>query len=94
MIATQQYLRHTIAPVLAGPRILSTLQQVPVDPRKRIPRRTLFVSQDPGQEANDRIDDHHRGHFTAVEHVIADGDLFGRQDVSDPFVKAFVTTTQ
>jgi hypothetical protein len=52
------------------------------------------MAQHSGHQADHGVDDHHRRHFAAVEHVVADRNLVRLKDVDHPLIEPFVPSAQ
>ena len=92
MVARQQHVGHAQAAKLPRPGVLGAFHQA-VGAGEGILTGTLFVTQNAGQQAGDRVDDHHRRHLAAGEHIVADGDLIGLECFADTVVEALVAAT-
>ena len=51
---------------------------------------TLLVPQHARNEPDHGVDHDHRGHFSAIEDKVADGNLIRLQDVDHPLIDALV----
>ena len=69
------------------------LQQSPRS-RKRILLAAVFVPQHARHQADDRVDDHHGGHFAPVEDEVADRNMIRLQEEPDTFIKPFIAAAQ
>ena len=52
------------------------------------------MAEDAGDQARDRVQDHHRGGLAAGQHAVADRDLLERPPVADALVEALVPPAQ
>src|SRR5262245_52794766 len=88
VVAREEDLRHALPPELRGPRVLGTFDRIAF--RERLRRGGVLRAERAGQEPRDGVRDGHRGDLAAGHHVVADGELLGRERLADPFVEALV----
>ena len=89
MVTAQQHVGDRHAPVFRGARVLGILEQ---PGREGLVGRRCLVD-DPGQQAQDGVDDDQRRQLPAGQHVVADGHLQVDQR-PDAVVDALVARTQ
>src|SRR5579859_6593350 len=88
VVAREQHVGDAHAPVLGRPCELRAARQVSTE---RVLHQRVRVSDDAGDQAPDRVDQHHRRDLAAAQHVVADRDLVRGQTRAHAIVDALVS---
>ena len=94
MVAGEQDLRHTPAPVLRGAGVVGVLGVAFEGGAEGLLRRRVLVPEGPGELAHDRVAQHHRRELPAAEHVATDRDDVAGEVLEDALVEALIAAAQ
>jgi len=93
VISRQEHRGHGHAGELGGAGVMGRFEPFPVS-RKGLFFGRPVVSEDAGDEANDRIDNDRRGEGSISQDIIADGDFLIDESFDDTVIDSFVMSTE
>src|SRR5438093_9559778 len=87
VVSREQHVRNPHPPELARTGVGGVVQ---VTVLERLPLERLLLAHDARDQAGNRLEDDECRDLASRQHVVADGDLFGRETLDDAFVDALV----